>query len=467
MNILKPEGQLYSDLVEIFLSGLNRVNPYRMIINSLQCVNNNLIVQIDNQIKLKMDLGNFNKIFVFGTGKATSPMAKAVEEILGDRITGGVISVKYGYTENLSKIDIIEAGHPIPDDNSIKAAKAIISYKDKITEDTIVINLISGGGSSLLSYPFQGHIGNNNIQLTLEDIQETTGILLNSGATIDEINCIRKHISMIKGGKLVKFLYPAFQINLILSDVVGDRLDSIASGLTTWDNTTFKDALNILKKYRILEKIPRKVREIIESGTKGLIEETPKKGDKIFSKVRNFIVGSNFNALKSASKKSIELGYYTTIISSQIVGESREVAKVYAAISRDILKNSTLSSTPACVIGGGETTVTVRGNGKGGRNQEMALSFLNEVSKNPEDYKNIYFLSASTDGSDGPTDADGAFASLELLKKAKRQNLNPERFLDNNDSYNFFKKINGLFITGPTNTNVCDIQIVLVNRVKE
>ncbi len=452
----------YQDLVEIFKAAVESVNPYKMIKNAIKIQNSSTIINPGTGEFLKIDLKEHDKILVFGTGKATAPMARAIEEILNEKISGGLISVKYGYTENLQKIKIIEAGHPIPDENSIKAAEEMLKFKNEITEKTVIINLISGGGSALLELPLSVKIKGKYIELTLKDIQEVTRILLETGATIDEINCIRKHISSIKGGRFSKLFYPAWQINLILSDVVGDRLDSIASGLTTWDDTTYRDAYSILTGYNILDKIPSNVKAIIIAGIKGEIEETPKRDDPVFERVKNLIIGSNYTALKAAAREAVQKGYKTTILSSEITGEAREIAKVYTAISADIIKHSTLSMVPACVIGGGETTVTVTGNGIGGRNQELALSFLNEILKRPSDFRGVYFLSASTDGSDGPTDADGAFASLELAGRAKELSLDPHKYLKENDSYNFFKKIGGLFITGPTNTNVCDLQIAII-----
>ncbi len=453
------EEKAYDDLKRIFFAAVGRVDPYKIIRKCIRIANNKLNIELEEE-RFSFDLNNFKKIFIIGTGKATAKMAKAVEELLINRIDKGIISVKYGHTEHLSTIDTIEAGHPVPDENSIKAAQKIVEIAEIADEKALVINLISGGGSSLLTRPLEYTIDSKKNSLTLKEIQKTTEALLSCGATISEINCIRKHISSIKGGRLSRLLYPATQINLILSDVVGDRLDTIASGLTTFDESTYENALEIIKRYDIEDKIPLKVLNLIKAGASGLIDETPKREDRIFTKVFNILIGSNYSALLAASKAAETLGYNTTIISSQITGESREIAKVFLGISNDIKNHSLPVKRPACIIAGGETTVTLRGSGKGGRNQELALSFLSGMKNEREDMKDTYFLSAATDGNDGPTDAAGAFASLQILEKSVGMNV--EDYLKNNDSYSFFDQIGWLFKTGPTNTNVCDIQILLV-----
>ncbi len=300
------------------------------------------------------------------------------------------------------------------------------------------------------------------MELTLSDIQKTTEVLLGCGAPIDEMNCVRKHLSHIKGGRLARLLYPATQVNLVLSDVIGDKLDTIASGLSAPDETTYEDALRIIEKYEVVEDIPANVLGAIEHGVNGLIDETPGKKDRAFKKVFNILIGTNYTALLAASRKARGFGYSTSIISSHVTGEAREAAKVLYGIAQDIKKHDTPINKPACVIAGGETTVTLRGKGKGGRNQELALSVLSEMHKDPAYAHGIYFLSASTDGNDGPTDAAGAFASVEILARSTNQKLNIDEFLKNNDSYNLFEKIESLLKTGPTNTNVCDLQIFII-----
>ena len=455
------DSREFEHLKQIFHAAVERVDPYQMIKKHVEVTGSLLKIDIEDG-SAPVDLKGFNRIFVTGCGKATAKMAKAVEEIFTGKISAGVVSVKYGHTEHLDFIRTIESGHPIPDENSVKAAGEIIKLSKQADDKTLIINLISGGGSALLASPLEYSAGPDKVKLTLKDIQQTTEVLLASGAPIDEMNCIRKHISGIKGGKLARLMYPATLINLILSDVIGDRLDSIASGLTTADETTYEDALQIIEKYEIREKVPVRVLNAVEDGARGLIEETPKKNDRIFNKVFNVLIGTNYTALLAASHMARSLGYNNTVISSQVIGEAREAAKIFAGIAKDIKKHDLLLKKPACVIGGGETTVTIKGSGKGGRNQELALSFLSEMKKDPEQTGGIYFLSAATDGNDGPTDAAGAFASHEILKECKRVLLKIEDFLKNNDSYTFFEKTGSLFKTGPTNTNVCDLQILIV-----
>ncbi len=445
----------YWELREIFMAAVARVNPYSMILKHLRIENNELIISYEG-FKKQIDLNDFKRIIILGAGKATAKMALAVEEIFGERINTGVISVKYGHTEDLKRIRIIEAGHPVPDEKSVQAASEIELLAREADEETLVINLISGGGSALLASPLRLPADNKIPRILLEEKQVTTRILLSCGAAIREINCLRKHISQIKGGRLAAILYPAVSVNLILSDVVGDHLDSIASGLTAHDETTYKQADGIIKKYGLEKKLPDSVLNIIQMGLEGEIEETPKPGDRVFSKLINILMGTNYTGLQAASVRAKELGYNTAALSSQITGEAREVAKMYAGIARDIKKYDCLEKKPACIIGGGETTVTLRGKGRGGRNQELALSFLEEVEDG------IYFLSASTDGNDGPTDAAGAFASLEILNKSREAGLSLTESLKHNDSYHFFDSLGYLLKTGPTNTNVCDYQICLI-----
>ncbi|MFC1858528.1 glycerate kinase [Thermodesulfobacteriota bacterium] len=460
-GVLMRKGQYLNRLEEIFLAGVERVDPYRLIINHVSLDDARLKIHTE-EYQQNVDLATYQKIYVVGAGKATAKMAKAFEDILGARITAGVISVKYGHTDNLKKIKIVEAGHPIPDDNGIRAAREIAALARQADEKTLVISLISGGGSALTPFPYECETGKKKIALSLKEKQETTKILLECGAIINEINCVRKHLSQIKGGRLAQMLYPATSYNFILSDVIGDNLDTIASGPTTFDNTTFQDTQEIVGKYDIKEKLPLKVQETFKLGLAGKIPETPKSGDVVFKRVHNILVGTNLISLKAARKKAESLGYKTVILSSQIIGEAKEVAKVLCGIAKDIKRYELLAKRPVCLIAGGETTVTLIGRGKGGRNQEIALSFLAEIEKNPADTEGIDFLSASTDGNDGPTDAAGAFASNEILESALKENLSVNEYLKNNDSYHFFDKIGYLLKTGPTNTNVCDIHIILI-----
>lgn len=458
---MPKRNRAYQDLEDIFRAGIERVNPRELIIAGLQVKGNRLTVESETT-SLTLDLNKFDRIVVLGTGKATASMAAGLEEVLGDRISEGLIVVKYGHTEDLSRIRSIEAGHPIPDEQGMSGADAVEEIARRADERTLVLNLISGGGSALLPAPFRAGEGLGQIAITLEEKQRTTQALLACGATIQEVNCIRKHISRLKGGRLAALLHPARSVNLILSDVVGDRLDTIASGLCVPDETTYAQALSIVGKYGIEDQLPPRILELLRRGADGEIAETPKPGDPVFSGVDNVLLGTNYTALNAAAGKAADLGYTPVMLSSRIVGEAREVAKVLAAVALDRRSLDLLARRPACLLCGGETTVTIRGRGLGGRNQELALSFLQELADAGAGARDIFFLSAATDGNDGPTDAAGAFASLEIAEKVRGQDLSIGRSLEDNDSYHFFESIGYLFKTGPTNTNTCDLQICLI-----
>ncbi len=467
------EKKAFHDLKTIFTRAVDSVNPENLIRDRLNINGDRLTITSEGG-NLDIDLRAYTRIVVIGAGKATARMAKAVEAICGDRITEGLISVKYGHTEPLSIIETIEAGHPVPDFNSLHAAARILEIADRADEQTLILNLISGGGSALLAAPLnsviegvevapKGTSSLRSVALTLEELQETTRVLLGSGATIEEVNCIRKHLSTIKGGRLAEHAYPALQINLLLSDVIGDRLDTIASGLSTHDNTTYNQALAILEKYGIKVAVPARVARTLEAGHLGLIPETPKRGAALFERVNNLIIGNNLVAVRAAVGEAKHLGYSSIALSSRVIGEAREAAKVFAGIVKDVQRHGILVGRPSCIVWGGETTVTLQGPGKGGRNQEFALSFLLELQEYAVwDEQGIALLAASTDGNDGPTDAAGAFASTGVLVKSAELSLDPLDYLKNNDSYTFFDKTGFLLRTGPTNTNVCDLQIALV-----
>ena len=396
------------------------------------------------------DLTEFKNIFVIGAGKAGAPMARAVEEALGDRITEGVINVKYGHLAKLNRTKAIEAGHPVPDEAGLEGTRAILDLASRAGKKDLVLCLISGGGSALLPFPAEG--------LSLQDKQDTTKVLLACGATIHEINSVRKHISGLKGGGLARAAYPATLISLILSDVVGDDLDVIASGPTVPDSSNFQDCMSIFDKYGIHEKVPETVLDHVRKGIEGRVPETPKPADPVFTRTKSVIVGSNLACVLAAEKTAGSLGYHTLVLSTMIEGETREVALVHTGIAKEISKSGRPLSPPACVLSGGETTVTITGQGLGGRNQEFVLA----AAMGLDSREGIVVLSAGTDGTDGPTDAAGAVADGRTIQRAEALELKPSDFLFNNDSYRFFEKLGDLVKTGPTNTNVMDLRIMLV-----
>jgi len=432
---------------QIFRHVLDILDPGQLVKEKVSIRDSTLIVE-----EREYNLNNYENIYVVGGGKACAPMAKAMEGLLGDKIDNGIIVVKYDHGLSLKKIETVEASHPIPDENGERGASDILRLLSGTGEKDLIICLISGGGSALLVQPHKG--------ITLQDIQTASAELLACGATIDEINTVRKHLSSIKGGQLAKAAYPSTLITLMLSDVVGDPMDIIASGPTVPDGSTFEDAYSIIQKYSLEEKISNSVCGFLGSGKIGEIEETPEHGNKIFDNTQNVIVGSNKIALNAAEKRAKDLGYNTIVLSSLVEGESRDVAKFFAAIAKEVSRTGTPVSKPACIIAGGETTVTIRGKGKGGRNQEFALSAAMEI----EGFEGVVILSAGTDGTDGPTDATGAIVDSNTCKDARKKfNLNAEEFLSRNDSYNFFKKTGEHIVTGPTMTNVMDIMISLID----
>mgnify|MGYP003963885313 FL=1 len=432
---------------EIFKHVLGTLDPEQLVKEKVSILDSTLVVE-----EREYDLNNYENIYVVGGGKACAPMAKAMEDILGDKIDDGLIVVKYNHGLPLKKIETIEASHPIPDKNGVRGTSNILRLLSKTGEKDLIICLISGGGSALLVQPHK--------EITLQDIQTTSAELLACGAAIDEINTVRKHLSSIKGGQIAKAAYPSTLITLILSDVVGDPMDIIASGPTVPDESTFEDAYAIIQKYSLEEKMPNSACGFLKRGKMGKIEETPEAGNEIFDNTQNIIVGSNRIALEAAEKRAREMGYNTIILSSLVEGESRDAAKFLAAIAKEVSRTGTPIPKPACIIAGGETTVTIRGKGKGGRNQEFALSAAMEI----EGCEGVVILSAGTDGTDGPTDATGAIVDFNTCKDARvKFSRNPEEFLNNNDSYNFFKKTGEHIITGPTMTNVMDIMISLID----
>ncbi|GJM16359.1 MAG: hydroxypyruvate reductase [Thermodesulfobacteriota bacterium] len=438
--------KLRSDAREIFEAGLKAVDPINAVKNHIKRDGNKLRLQ-----DVEYELGDYENIYVVGMGKAAASMAKAIEEVLGDKLTHGIVNVKYGHTAPLNKIKTNEAAHPVPDEAGIAGSKEIIELLKKTSEKDLVICLISGGGSALLPSP----AGN----LTLEDKQAVTKALLECGADIHEINSIRKQISAVKGGRLAALVYPSRLISLILSDVIGDDLDVIASGPTVPDTHTFHDCRNIIEKYKLDERVPKRVIDYIEKGCDGEIEDTPKADSPVFESTQNIVVGSNIIAVSAAKEKASELGYNTLVLSTFIHGETEEVAKVHTAIVKEIKSSGNPVKKPACIISGGETTVTIEGKGLGGRNQEFVLAAAIDI----EGLDNTIVLSGGTDGNDGPTDAAGAIADGTTINRAGKLGLNAYQHLCENNSYNFFKPLGDLLITGPTNTNVMDLRVLLVS----
>lgn len=397
-----------------------------------------------------LDVRQFKNIYVIGGGKASGSMAEALEQVLDRRITDGLVNVLH---ESRNKTEIIKlhgANHPIPDEAGVEGTRRMLEIAEGATADDLIICLISGGGSSLMPLP-RGDI-------TLADKRQITDALLKSGATINEVNTVRKHVSDFKGGWLAKKAYPATILNLILSDVIGDPLDFIASGPTVPDSTTFDEAVAVLKKYDLWAKAPSSIRKLLSDGEKGLVPETPKAGDEVFKKVYNVVVGNNRLATQAACGSLRSAGLSTLMLTAMLEGEARQVGTVLASIAREVTVSGNPVPMPAGMVAGGETTVFVVGKGIGGRNQEIALAAAMKLGG----LDGVLLASISTDGVDGPTDAAGAVVDGQSLARAKQNGLAPEKFLADNDSYHFFSKLGDLIFTGPTGTNVNDVSVIVI-----
>jgi len=441
------ESQLRRDAIEIFMAGVAAVEPGLAVRSHLKLEGDILLAD-----EHRLPLHSETRVFIVGAGKAGAPMAAAVEEVLGDRVHRGLVVVKYGHLAPVERVSILEAGHPIPDEAGVIATGMLRDLLDETSEHDLIICLLSGGGSALLPSPTP--------PVNLEDKQKITNLLLESGAEIGEINCVRKHLSLLKGGGLARAAYPARVLTLILSDVVGDPLDVIASGPTVGDPTTFAQAVSVLKRYNLKDNVPDTVMKYLSDGAAGSHPETPEPGDPDLSGVINLLVGTNAIAVKAAKDTARALGYHTTVLSSTVTGETRDAAAAHSAVARKIVSTDQPVRRPACVLSGGETTVTIKGTGKGGRNQEFALAAALGI----ESLSGTVILSGGTDGTDGPTDAAGAVADGTTVERAQALNLDPMAFLDNNDSYTFFEQLGDLLITGPTLTNVMDLRVILVGQ---
>ena len=397
-------------------------------------------------------LRDFERVFVVGAGKAALGMAAAVCDVLRDRLSGGVIITKYGHVDRAlpDQVRVYEAGHPVPDQNSIDATRDLAALLRSVTPRDLVIAVISGGGSALLTL--------SAAQISLADLQATTQLLLRAGATIHQINTLRKHLDSIKGGGLARLANGAAIVTLILSDVIGDDLSVIASGPTVPDPSTFADAWRVIEDLHLIDQLPPAVRARLERGRSGGLADTPKPGAAIFERAQTVIIGSNARAAHAAELAAQQLHFNTLLLSTFIQGEAREVAQVAAAIAKEIHRHDRPAAKPACVIWGGETTVTVKGHGLGGRNQELALAAALAIDGLPD----TLIAALGTDGIDGPTDAAGAIVTGDTLARARAIGLDARAHLADHDAYPFFSRLGDLIVTGPTGTNVNDLLFIIV-----
>jgi glycerate 2-kinase len=437
------KSSLHKLVVELIEHALDTADPYKAIVNNIKVEKDRLYVR-----GKVIDLGK--RVHVIGFGKASKRMSEAVIDILSDRVYGGVI-IAPSDEGRLASLEIIKGDHPIPRENTLRSSQKLLDYLvDNVSEEDTVVVLISGGGSALFEVPEDG--------IKLDDIAYISRELMKRGADIVELNTIRKRLSKVKGGKLLRFIKSKNIVSLILSDVIGDRLDTIASGPTAPDETTFRDAYNILVKYKLWDEIPENIKTIFTKGMSGEILDTLKPGDELFNKVQNIIIASNYIVLEEIAKKVEEYGFKSVILTSLLEGEAREVGKVLASIIRSIDLYGKPVSRPIALIAGGETTVTVKGSGIGGRNQELCLSLAIRIKGLP----NIVATCFATDGVDGVSPATGAIVDGETVDRALNLGLDPQKYLDNNDSYTFFSKLGSAVITGYTGTNVNDVFIVLM-----
>lgn len=430
----------------ILQAGLEAVDPARAVAQALSLEGG--VLRAGPHV---LDLAGFERILAVGAGKAGAPMAQALEDILGPRLQGGLVVVKEGHLAPTRRVRLREASHPVPDARGLAAGQEMAGLLAQADERTLVICLLSGGGSALLVAPAPG--------LSLADKQETTRLLLASGAEIGEVNAVRKHLSQLKGGGLARLAAPATLLSLIVSDVVGDRLDVIASGPTVGDSSTWGQVAAILERYGLAGKVPPAVARRLEQGLAGELADTPKPGDPVLAKVANLVVAGNRQALLACLERAQGLGYAPLLLSSSLTGQASEVGGVLAALAREAREHGHPLAPPCCLLAGGETTVVLGPQpGQGGRNQELALA----AALGLEGLENVLCLSAGSDGTDGPTDAAGALADGQTLARARAQGLEARQHLAGHDAYPFFQALGDLVITGPTRTNVMDIMLLLV-----
>ncbi len=412
-----------------------------------------LLDQVDVEALTRRSLSEYRRVIVAGIGKASLAMAGVAEARWGERLGTGAVVVPEGYPASLSerlprpeRVDVLEAGHPVPDARSARAGRRLLELASGCSEDDLLLALISGGGTALTATPAEG--------LSLEDVQAPYRLMLNGGVDIHAMNAVRKHLTRIGGGQLARAAQPAEVVALVVSDVARDDLSVIASGPTVPDPSTFADAVQVLKAHDLWNEVPEAVQKHLEAGRRGERPETPGPDEAFFGRVRTDLIGTNHDALGAAKAAAEQCGYAARIVAEQVSGEAREVGRMQAEDVRAAEKG------PRCLLWGGETTVTVRGEGTGGRNQELALAAALALDSTAPP---IAFLSGGTDGIDGPTDAAGAWVTPGTAAVARAPGLDPPAYLDDNDAYSFFEQMGALLRPGPTHTNVMDVQIALVS----
>jgi glycerate 2-kinase len=436
-----PEAMQVTSVLQ---AAMEAVDPVEAIRQSLRLSSEQLAVS--NKV---YDLREYRRVFVIGFGKASGAMAEAVGAILDERISAGVVIAKYIDAGQLKRIhpriELLQGDHPVPGEGSLQATQRLLELLDDVTEHDLVICLISGGGSALFTQP--------QANLTLQEIQDLTHSLLVSGAEIGEINALRKHLDQVKGGGLARLAAPAAMITLIISDVIGSPLDVIASGPTAPDPSTYDEGLRVLRKYNLLDSVPEQILRVLRDGEAGKLPETVKEGDPILDRVHNVLIADNYRAAQAAIAHARSLGWNVILLTTYLHGEAQQAGMMLGGILRQVANSGEPCARPALIVAGGETTVTVRGAGRGGRNQELALGAVRELAG----LDGVMLVTLATDGDDGPTDAAGAVVTGETLTRGRQHGLIPDLFLENNDSYHYFHPLEDLLMTGPSGTNVNDL----------
>jgi glycerate 2-kinase len=439
-----PSSPIRPLLKKFIVRGLDAVDARKAVGRVISRTGEKLVIG-----KRRYDLRRYDRVVVLGAGKATASMAQAVEQRLGSRLRGGFVVVKHGHVAPTRRIVVAEAGHPVPDRSGQRAAAKLCDMAAELSRRDLLIVLLSGGASSLLPAPVPG--------MTLADKQKTTQELLRCGASIREVNTVRKHLSRIKGGRLAE-MTKATIVTLILSDVLGDDLSAIASGPTVPDPTTYLEAVAILKRYRIWQAVPQRVRRHLTRGCQGLTSETPKPGSSLFQRVHHHIVGNNDAAVRAVARVAREAGLRTLLYKPALSGEARDEGQRFGLLAKNIVQAGTPLQKPCCVVAGGETTVTVTGRGRGGRAQEFVAAAALEIAG----LAKVWVVGIGTDGTDGPTDAAGAIVGGNTMARAQRLSVDLKGALQRHNTYPALKRLHQLIITGPTGTNVNDLYLLLI-----
>ena len=434
---------------DLISCALGSVDPGEAVRDSLSISGHSLFVE-----DREYDLREIKRIKVVGAGKAAAPMARAVGDVLLDRVDGGLIIVKHGHdspASDLSPVELVCASHPVPEASGVLATGRQMTLAEDLDREDLLVTVISGGCSALLVSPAPG--------ISLEDKQSVIRVLLESGASIQQINTVRKHLSSIKGGRLAQAAFPARTISLIVSDVVGDAPDTIGSGPTAPDPTTFTEAMHVLTDFGLDRRVPRSVVERLKRGAAGDHRETPTDDDPCFRNVQNIVIRTGRHAANAVVKEASRHGFNAMLVEPPLQGLARDAGSMIASMARTVVESGRPERRPACLVFFGETTVNVTGDGRGGRNQELALAAAIAI----DGLQGVTIATLATDGQDGPTDAAGAVVDSRTIQHARKLGLDPERYLANNDSYSFFDAVDGLIRTGNTLTNVADLAFVLID----